>query len=110
MKIDVDRDDFYAVDDFRQSDVAVSAGRVADGCLRAQRKIGLDHPSQRGHVYVMVTRVDATAGVDFVAGAGEGRNVSLPGKGGVLRIVSGDGGLYGGVFGTNSSGSWIDDQ
>lgn len=110
VKVDVDRDDFLASDDFRQSDVARSAGMVVSGCLRARRLVGLDYPGEGGHVYAMIIRADGPWGLE-TAGGYEVRNVSLPNTNNVLRIVEGNIAAYEDrLIRGNTSSIRVDDQ
>ena len=89
VKVDVDRTDSFAVDPFRQSDVAAASERVVGRCLLRQRLIGLDYPSEAGHVYAMIIRTDAPAQMKL-SPTHSIQNISLPNLGGILRIVTGD--------------------
>lgn len=88
VKVDVDRTDSFAVDSFRLSDVAAASARVVDECLVGQRLIGLDYPSEAGHVYVKIIRTDAPAELELPRKL-EIQNLSLPNSASVLHIISG---------------------
>lgn len=110
VEVDVDRTDSFAVDSFRLSDVAAASARVVDECLVRQRLIGLDYPSEAGHVYVKIKRTDAPAELDLHRKF-QIQNLSLPNSGSVLQIVSEDiVTKQNGAFRGNGSLGQIDDQ
>ena len=109
VKVDVDRLDYFAVDSFRQSDVARSSGKVVDRCLLSQGMIGLDYPSVEGHVYVTIVRIDAPAVLEF-SRIHHVQNISLPNSTSVLRIASGDAVINGGGVGHNGTSRKIDSK
>lgn len=110
VKVDVDRTDSFAVDSFRLSDVAAASARVVDDCLVRQRLIGLDYPSEAGHVYVKIMRTDAPGELKLPRRF-DMQNLSLPNSASVLHIVSGDAAMKEtGASRSNSSLDQIDDQ
>ena len=88
VHVDVRSTDLFAVDSFRQSDVARSATRVVAACLVRQLKLGLDYPTELEHVYVKIVRSDAPFLMRSF-GKYSDENVSLPDSGEVLHIATG---------------------
>ncbi|KAL8729113.1 MAG: hypothetical protein Q9166_004944 [cf. Caloplaca sp. 2 TL-2023] len=90
--VDVDGMDFLSVDTFPLRDVVVAAEIAFSQCLVGKRQIGLEFPSEEGHAYAKLTRLDGRPPHQaLLKGAkdGEVRRIALPDKS-VLNIVDAD--------------------
>lgn len=91
VHVDVDEDDYFAVDDFRVRSVGMAAGRVVAQCLVARGKIGLAYPGQ-GHVYVRIVRTDTPFELNVVDPS-RVQSLALPNSTDTLQIATAPSGI-----------------
>lgn len=58
MEVDVDPLDFYAIDDFRLTELATAAARVYAVCLMGRAMIGLEYPGREKKVWAKLVKLD----------------------------------------------------
>ena len=79
--LDVDGMDFWEIDTFRLSAVARATTTVYSKCLVNKGQIGLDFPSEEGHVYAKLERLSGRPpllGLPKGSGNGTAQGVVLP--------------------------------
>lgn len=91
MLVDVEGAAFFSVDTFPLRNVAVAADIAFYECMVGKQQIGLDFPSEEGHVYAKVMRLEGRPHLSSLRGGfGDGvRRVVLPDRS-VLVVADGE--------------------